>query len=98
MAADKPDNVPVKRKKAGGRQKGTPNKLTTTIREAILQSFENLGGSEYLETMARIEPVAYMTLLGKVLPTQLTGLEDEDLLPDGFIVEVVGSGSGKAKK
>jgi hypothetical protein len=97
MAADKPDNVPVKRKKAGGRQKGTPNKITKTIREAILESFENLGGSEYLERMARIEPVAYMTLLGKVLPTQLTGLEDEPLLPDGFTVKVVGSGSGKKK-
>ena len=97
MAADKPDNVPVKRKKAGGRQKGTPNKITKTIREAILESFENLGGSEYLERMARIEPVAYMTLLGKVLPTQLTGLDDTDLVPDGFIIEVV-DGSGKKKK
>lgn len=97
MASGKPEKTSGKREKTGGRQKGTPNKLTKTIREAILESFENLGGSAYLEKMARLEPSAYMTLLGKVLPTQLTGLEDEPLMPDGFIVEVV-DGSGKKKK
>lgn len=54
-----------------GRVKGTPNKLTKTIKEAIEESFATVGGAAYLVRMASEEPVAYMTLLGKVLPTQV---------------------------
>lgn len=54
-----------------GRVKGTPNKITKTIKEALELSFENVGGAEYLAQMAFQEPVAYMGLLGKVLPTQV---------------------------
>lgn len=57
----------------GGRQKGTPNKLTRTIKEAIEASFEQVGGADYLARMALEQPTAYMTLLGKVLPTQIDG-------------------------
>lgn len=59
--------------KTGGRTKGTPNKLTRDIREAVLASFESVGGAEYLATQARDNPTAYLTLLGKVLPMQVTG-------------------------
>lgn len=54
-----------------GRVKGTQNKLTRTIKEAIEASFDMVGGADYLAKMAMVEPVAYMTLLGKVLPTQV---------------------------
>jgi len=54
-----------------GRRKGSINKLTRTIKEAIELSFDKVGGAEYLAEMAREEPVAYMGLLGKVLPTQI---------------------------
>lgn len=65
---------PVKRKPpaAGrGRKKGELNKLTRTIKEAIELSFDKVGGADYLVRMADEQPVAYMTLLGKVLPTQI---------------------------
>lgn len=55
----------------GGRAKGVPNKLTRTIKEAIEQAFEQVGGPDYLATMAKEQPAAFMTLLGKVLPTQV---------------------------
>lgn len=54
-----------------GRPKGAVNKLTRTIKEAIEQAFEQVGGSDYLATMAKEQPAAFMTLLGKVLPTQV---------------------------
>lgn len=72
----------------GGRQKGTPNKLTATIKQAIEQSFEEVGGADYLARMAKEQPVAYMTLLGKVLPTQLQADVSVGVLPasvDDFI-------------
>lgn len=56
-----------------GRPKGAVNKLTRTIKEAIEISFEKVGGADYLAQMAVEQPVAYMTLLGKVLPTQISG-------------------------
>lgn len=56
-----------------GRPKGAINKLTATIKNAIEASFEKVGGAEYLARMAETQPVAYMTLLGKVLPTQIDG-------------------------
>ena len=64
--------------KRGGRAKGTPNKLTRTIKQAIEKAFEDVGGPAYLAKMAMEQPAAFMTLLGKVLPTQL-----EHSNPDG---------------
>lgn len=54
-----------------GRPKGAVNKLTKTIREAVELSFAQVGGAKYLAQMAVDQPVAYMTLLGKVLPQQI---------------------------
>lgn len=54
-----------------GRPKGASNKLTKTIREAVELSFIKVGGADYLVRMADEQPVAYMTLLGKVLPQQI---------------------------
>lgn len=65
--AGRPKGTP----KTGGRVAGTPNKLTRTIKEAIEISFDKVGGPDYLAQMAVEQPAAYMTLLGKVLPTQL---------------------------
>ena len=54
-----------------GRVKGSQNKITKTIKDALLESFERVGGADYLVQMASDQPVAYMGLLGKVLPTQV---------------------------
>lgn len=74
--------------KLGGRQKGTPNKLTVTIKEAIEASFNEVGGSKYLSKMAFEEPKAYMALIGKVIPQQVNATVRAGLLPgsvDDFI-------------
>lgn len=60
-------------RKTGGRQKGTPNKVTATVRESILAAFDRVGGVDYLAAQAVANPQAFMTLLGKVLPMQITG-------------------------
>jgi len=89
--------APVKRVKAGGRQKGTPNKISRDVKEAILDAFEELGGAAYLVWLGKVEPSSFATLLGKVLPIQITGGEGKDLFPSGFIIEVVDSASKKRK-
>jgi len=62
-----------KRKKTGGRKPGTPNKLTTTVKEMILRALDTAGGETYLVQQARENPVAFMSLLGKVIPMQVEG-------------------------
>jgi hypothetical protein len=63
--------------KTGGRQKGTPNKTTGALKEAILLAAENAGGEGGLEGYLRLQahenPTAFMSLLGKVLPLTLSG-------------------------
>ena len=60
-------------KKTGGRVKGTPNKTTAELRDAVLAALDGVGGVSYLEELARTHPAAFVTLLGRLLPTKLAG-------------------------
>lgn len=70
------------RPKTGGRKKGTPNKRTALLKDAILEAAQQAGGGDkeglvnYLTARALDNPVAFMALLGKVLPMQVTGDDD----------------------
>ncbi|WP_380823353.1 hypothetical protein [Sphingobium xenophagum] len=59
--------------KTGGRKKGTPNKLTGQVKEMILEALDRKGGADYLERQAEENPVAFMGLVGKVLPMTVAG-------------------------
>lgn len=65
------------RKAGPGRPKGSPNKTTALVKDAVIQAAEKAGDKEgmigYLTRQADENPVAFMGLLGKVLPTQLSG-------------------------
>lgn len=67
--------------KTGGRQKGTPNKTTALLKDAILQAAERAGDKDgmigYLERQAVENPGPFMSLLGKVLPMQVEGTGDD---------------------
>jgi hypothetical protein len=60
-----------------GRGKGTPNKTTALLKDAVLQAATLAGGPEglvgYLKTQAAANPGPFLALLGKVLPMQITG-------------------------
>jgi hypothetical protein len=71
----------MKRPKTGGRRKGTPNKLTGTLKEMILQSLANIGGTQYLEQAAKEHPAAYLALIGRVLPLQVQENSGDPLVP-----------------
>jgi hypothetical protein len=57
----------------GGRQRGTPNKLTGDVRAMILGALEDAGGRAYLTHQAHQNPTAFLSLIGKVLPLQVAG-------------------------
>lgn len=57
--------------KTGGRKKGAQNKLTTELKEMILTALDEAGGINYLKVQATESPGAFLSLIGKVLPTTL---------------------------
>ena len=59
--------------KTGGRSAGTPNKVTASVREAVLGALEEAGGAKYLLGVARENPQVFCALLGKLLPSEITG-------------------------
>lgn len=63
----------MKGQKTGGRQKGTPNKASAALKDMILGALDDAGGRDYLRRQAVENPGPFMSLLGKVLPTQVTG-------------------------
>ena len=62
-----------------GRPKGALNKTTALLKDAILKAATDAGDGDmaaYLTTQAIENPGPFMTLLGKVLPTQVAGDPD----------------------
>ena len=68
-----------------GRPKGVPNKIPAALKEMVLAALNEVGGVEYLMRQAEKNPAAFMTLLGRVLPTTLAN--DPDGTPIRHIVE-----------
>jgi hypothetical protein len=60
-----------------GRPPGIPNKVTTALKDMILQSLDEMGGVEYLKKLAVDNSSAYAGLISKVLPTTLHGSESD---------------------
>ena len=64
--------APKGHKRYGGRQKGVPNKFNADVKAMILQALNGAGGAAYLQRQADENPAAFMSLVGKVLPMQVT--------------------------
>ena len=64
-----------------GRPKGVPNKHSMTLKDMILTALSKSGGVDYLVRQATENPGPFMSLVGKVLPMQVTGLDGAPLMP-----------------
>jgi hypothetical protein len=80
--------------KTGGRRKGTPNKNTALIKGMIVEALDKSGGVDYLVGVAKNNPAAFCTLIGKVLPLNHTS-EDATLSPPTEI-RIVGVSAANA--
>jgi hypothetical protein len=79
--------------KSLGRPKGSPNKTTALLKDAILTAATNSGNADgqnglegYLQWASKEQPGPFIGLLGKVLPLQLA---NDDGSPVGFTFNVV---------
>ncbi len=84
-------------KKTGGRRKGTPNRTTQTLKDAILLAADEVGsdgnGADglkgYLKRVAVEDVKAFAGLLGRVLPLQVAGADGEDGEPTAIEMRIV---------
>jgi len=77
-----------------GRAKGTPNKTTKLLKDAILNAFDRAGGEDYLLGVAKADYKTFCTLLGRVLPQQHTGANEG---PIHVVSETAGSAREKIR-
>jgi len=61
------------RREGAGRPKGVPNKVNADLKAMILGALAGAGGQDYLQRQAELNPGAFLTLIGKVLPMQIAG-------------------------
>jgi len=66
-------------KKWGGRVKGTPNKVTATVKEAFKVAFEEMGGAPALAKWGMENPTEFYKLASKLIPTEVSGPEGKPL-------------------
>jgi hypothetical protein len=62
----------------GGRKKGSKNRNPQKVISMILRSLDQVGGTKYLVRMADEQPVAFLGLLGKVLPKNVSLTADSE--------------------
>jgi hypothetical protein len=72
----------------GGRKKGTPNKVTGTLKEMILQALADAGGTAYLQEQSKKNPTAFLSLVGRVLPLQVSDSQKEPMMPTRVVNEL----------
>lgn len=75
-----------------GRPKGTPNKLSKSVRETVLEVFNKLqaeGGPAALENWAEQEPTEFYRIAAKLIPTEVKATIEAEkaivnlVFPDG---------------
>ena len=57
--------------KTGGRKKGSANKTTTAVKEALIEAFEEIGGIDSLVSWGRLNETEFYKLWVKVLPQEI---------------------------
>ena len=60
-----------KRPSNAGRKKGVANKNVQQLRDMILNALAKAGNDDYLYQQSLENPVAFMNLIGKILPKQV---------------------------
>lgn len=73
----------AKGQKTGGRAKGTPNKATAAVKQALFTAFDQIGGTAKLSAWAKDNPTDFYKLWVKVLPQEVHASG-----PDGDPIQV----------
>jgi hypothetical protein len=73
--------APSRRRPPGGSRKGSPNKLSASVREGIQRAYDELGGANALLAWARENPTVFYTQLwAKLLPMEINAQGGTELI------------------
>jgi len=61
----------MKGAKTGGRKAGTPNKVSVTVKDNVIQVFQEIGGTETLKGWAQENLTEFYKLYAKLIPSQV---------------------------
>lgn len=67
-------------KKTGGRQKGSTNKVTSNVKDNMLQVFDALGGVAHMAIWAKDNETEFYRLYSKLIPTDITAKVETEVL------------------
>ena len=78
------------RREGSGRKPGVPNKLSATVKQNVIEVFEQLGGVEHMKQWAIDNPNNFYNIYAKILSTQteISGA-DGSALPIGIGITFV---------
>ena len=63
-------------KKSGGRQPGTPNRITAAFREAVQTVYNDIGGDAAFARWARENPGEFYRIAARLIPVQVASTSD----------------------
>ncbi len=89
--------------KTGGRQVGTPNKVTAIFKDAVRTVYEDIGGNEAFAEWAKENPTEFYRIASRLIPTEMVtegtsvnvtvnrfpSQTEDTLLPDTSVIEHV---------
>lgn len=61
--------------KTGGRQAGTPNKVTAAFKDAVRLTYDRIGGHEAFAAWARENPTEFYRIAARLIPTEIAARE-----------------------
>lgn len=56
-----------------GRKKGSQNKVTKAFKEALLDAFHGLGGTDALIKWGKENPTEFYKIAARLIPTEVVG-------------------------
>lgn len=81
-----------------GRKMGTTNLITSDVKAMILGALSDVGGRRYLSAQAIKNPVAFLALVGRIIPREMTvktneatlevTVQDKDMTREEIIAEM----------
>lgn len=66
-----PKSVKPKGQPRGGSRKGKPNKVSSDIKQMLLEALSEAGGKAYFLRQAQENPSSFNTLIAKIIPAEV---------------------------
>lgn len=60
----------------GGRQKGTPNKITTAFKDAVRIVYDDIGGHRAFAAWARENPTEFYRIASRLIPAEFVARQE----------------------